>query len=104
MSTNDEKIEAQKRVWQRANLNGVERHLIGQVELEHLLKSDEHRRLGDAHTAMLCDMVLGEDAKDRSDEALIVAVRNLIKPQCNKKSSVTFRTITGQPLLKPDSK
>ena len=34
--------------------------------------------------ATLCDMVLGEDAKDRSDDALIRAIGNLIRKDGGK--------------------
>lgn len=34
-------------------------------------------RLADMHLATLCDIVLGEDATDRSDEALIIAAGSL---------------------------
>lgn len=78
MSTPSEKIQAQKEALRVSGFKPGMKHLIGPIELQHLLSSDKQNRERGMHLATLCDMVLGEDAKDRSDEALIRGVRKLI--------------------------
>ena len=85
MSTRNEKITAQRCA--HLEFRGpLGRHLIGPVELEALFIADDENRFRGVILACLCDMVLGDDAKDRSDEALMIEVRKLVENQKPKKS------------------
>ena len=81
MSTKFEKIEAQRVVFREC----YSRHLVGPTELESLLERNEKCLYQGLTLATLCDMVLGEDATERSDEDLIRAVRELIN-KTNKEN------------------
>lgn len=77
MSTQAEKIKAQKCAF-NSPTQYWHRHLIGPDELQALFMAESEMR-GQAITmAILSDMVLGERADDRSEAALIRAVRELI--------------------------
>lgn len=79
MSTQAEKVKAQKMAFDSHPIQPWHRHLIGSAELWSLFIAESDRRSQGLTLATLCDMVLGENAEDRSDEALIRAVRELIE-------------------------
>ena len=79
MSTQSENIRAQKMAFEHTPVQPWHRHLIGPAELEGLFFADSENRQRGVILATLCDMVLSEDAADRSDEALLRAVRSLMR-------------------------
>lgn len=79
MSTQAEKVKAQKMAFDSQHIQPWHRHLIGSAELWSLFIAESERRSQGLTLETLCDMVLGESAEDRSDEALVSGVRKLIQ-------------------------
>lgn len=78
MSLPYEKLRAQKMACDHKSTQPWHRHLVGPTELETLFIGDAENRQRGLTLSTLCDMVLGEDAADRSDEALIRGVRRML--------------------------
>lgn len=76
MTTREQAVEAQG----LAILHGWQwrKHLLDPVEIQYLFLACDTRAEMGLTLATLCDMVLGEDAADRSDAALIAGVRELL--------------------------
>lgn len=79
MSTQTEKINAQKAAFESGPTQPWHRHLIGPAELRNLFLAQSEANGQGLTLAILCDVVLGENAEDRSDEDLIWAVGELIR-------------------------
>lgn len=78
MSLQSEKIRAQQMAFDSKPPQPWHRHLVGPAELEMLFIADTENRKRGLLLVTLCDMVLGEDADDRSDDALMRGVRRLL--------------------------